>query len=113
MSNNFRSNRLWLALAIWAIGLILFIVLGLWNINIGQKNTEDRLLGEAGRIASQLASLLSLHNGELDGFTARAIVTGAMEDENLYAVKIETRQGMKEGRRRKFTHTGKTFIRSR
>ncbi len=102
MSNNFRSNRLWLALAIWAIGLILFIVLGLWNINIGQKNTEDRLLGEAGRIASQLASLLSLHIGELDGFTARAIVTGAVEDENLYAVKIETRQGMKEGRRRNY-----------
>lgn len=102
MTNNIRSNRLYFVMAVWAIGLILFIALGIWNINIGQKNTEDRLLGEAGRIASQLASLLSLPNGEPDGFTARAVVAGAMEDENIYAVKIENRHGMKEGRRRNY-----------
>lgn len=102
MTKYIRSNRLWLALAIWAIGLVLFLSLGLWNISIGQKNTENRLLGEAGRIAAQLSSLLSLSTGEPDTLLARAIVTGAMEDENIYAVKIENSHGMKEGKRRNY-----------
>lgn len=96
------SNRIWLALAIWAMGLLLFIALGLWNMKDSQENTENRLLGEAGRIASQLAALVSLPTREPDEGIARAIVAGAMEDDHIYAVKIETRNGVKEGQRRNY-----------
>lgn len=97
-----RSNRIWLALAIWAMGLLLFIALGIWNMKTSQENTENRLLGEAGRIASQLAALVSLPTREPDEAISRAIVAGAMEDEHIYAVKIETRNGVKEGQRRNY-----------
>lgn len=97
-----RAGRRWVALCLWGAGLALFFVLGLWNLESSRRDAENRLIGEAGRMAAQLATLLSLPAWELDEITARTIVMGAMEDERLYAIKVETRQGMLEGQRRNY-----------
>lgn len=97
-----RAGRRWVALCLWGAGLALFFVLGLWNLESNRRDAENRLIGEAGRTAAQLATLLALPAWELDEITARTIVMGAMEDERLYAIKVETRQGMLEGQRRNY-----------
>lgn len=97
-----RSARRWVALALWGAGLALFAVLGFWNTESSRRDAENRLIAEAGRAAAQLAALLALPAWELDELTARTIVMGAMEDERIYAVKVETRQGMLEGQRRNY-----------
>ena len=97
-----RAGRRWIALCLWGAGLALFFILGLWNLESSRRDAENRLIGEAGRTAAQLATLLALPAWELDEITARTIVMGAMEDERLYAVKVETRQGMLEGQRRNY-----------
>lgn len=55
-----------------------------------------------GRTAAQLAALLSLPAWELDELTARTIVMAAMEDDSIYAVKVQTKRGMLEGQRRNY-----------
>lgn len=97
-----RAGRRWIALCFWGAGLALLVVLGLWNLESSRRDAENRLIGEAGRTAAQLATLLALPAWELDEITARTIVMGAMEDERLYAIKVETRQGMLEGQRRNY-----------
>ncbi len=97
-----HGTRRWLALAAWAAGLLLFLLLGLWNLNGSRRDAENRLISEAGRMASQLAALLSLPAWERDELTARTIVMAAMEDDRIYAVKVQTRQGMLEGQRRNY-----------
>lgn len=97
-----HGTRRWLALTAWAAGLLLFLLLGLWNLNSSRRDAENRLISEAGHMASQLAGLLSLPAWELDELTARTIVMAAMEDERIYAVKVQTRQGMLEGQRRNY-----------
>ena len=97
-----HRTRRWLALTAWAAGLLLFLLLGLWNLNGSRRDAENRLISEAGHMASQLAALLSLPAWELDELTARTIVMAAMEDDRIYAVKVQTRQGMLEGQRRNY-----------
>lgn len=97
-----HGTRRWLALTAWAAGLLLFLLLGLWNLNGSRRDVENRLISEAGHTASQLAALLSLPAWELDELTARTIVMAAMEDDRIYAVKVQTRQGMLEGQRRNY-----------
>lgn len=53
-------------------------------------------------MAAQLAALLSLPAWELDELTARTIVMAAMEDESIYAIKVQTKRGMLEGQRRNY-----------
>lgn len=102
MSHISHATRRWLALAVWAASLLLFLFLALWNVNAGRRDAENRLISEAGRMAAQLAALLSLPAWELDELTARTIVTAAMEDDSIYAVKVQTRRGMLEGQRRNY-----------
>ena len=90
------------ALAVWAALLLLFLALGVWNINEDRQEAENRLSSEAGRMAAQLAGLLSLPAWELDELTARAIVMAAMEDQSIYAVKVQGPRGMLEGQRRNY-----------
>ncbi|MBD5539287.1 MAG: hypothetical protein HDQ94_04740 [Desulfovibrio sp.] len=97
-----RTARRGAALLVWGTGLALLFLLGLWNLESSRRDAENRLSAEAGRMASQLASLLAIPAWDLDEITARTIVTGAMEDERLYAIKVETRQGMLEGQRRNY-----------
>lgn len=97
-----HGTRRWLALATWAAGLLLFLLLGLWNLNSSRRDAENRLISEAGRTAAQLAALLSLPAWELDELTARTIVMAAMEDDSIYAVKVQTKRGMLEGQRRNY-----------
>lgn len=102
MSYISHATRRWLALAVWAASLLLFLFLALWNVNAGRRDAENRLISEAGRMAAQLAALLSLPAWELDELTARTIVMAAMEDDSTYAVKVQTRRGMLEGQRRNY-----------
>ncbi|MDE7240845.1 hypothetical protein [Desulfovibrio sp.] len=97
-----RAGRRAGALLIWGAGLALLFLLGLWNLESSRRDAENRLIGEAGRTAAQLATLLAIPAWELDEITARTIVMSAMEDERLYAVKVETRQGVLEGQRRNY-----------
>ena len=98
--NNVLRRRL--ALAVWAAALLLFLLMGVWNVNEDRQEAENRLGSEAGRTAAQLAALLSLPAWELDELTARTIVMAAMTDESIYAIKVQTPRGMLEGQRRNY-----------
>ena len=102
MRHIFSVRRRRLALLLWATSLLLFLLLGVWNINADKEETANRLSGDAGRMAAQLAALLSLPAWELDELTARTIVMAAMEDESIYAIKVQTKRGMLEGQRRNY-----------
>ncbi len=102
MSKTSYSTRIGIALAIWAAGLILFLGLGLWNIASSRQDAENHLISEAGRMAAQIAGMLSLPGSNHDSMSARAIVVAAMEDERIYAIRIQTRQGVMEGQRRNY-----------
>ena len=91
-----------LALIVWAAALLLFLLMGLWNVNEDRQEAENRLSSEAGRTAAQLAALLSLPAWELDELAARTIVIAAMADESIYAVKVQTNRGLLEGQRRNY-----------
>ena len=91
-----------LALAVWAAALLLFLLMGVWNVNADRQEAENRLSSEAGRTAAQLAALLSLPAWELDELAARTIVMAAMADESIYAVKVQTNKGLLEGQRRNY-----------
>lgn len=97
-----QSARRWIALAIWAAGVALFLGLGWWNLASFRKDSENRLIGEAGRTAAEIAGLLAAPGDRLDGRKARALVMAAMEDDNIYAIKIETRDGPLDGQRRNY-----------
>ena len=91
-----------LALIVWAAALLLFLLMGVWNVNDDRQEAENRLGSDAGRMAAQLAALLSLPAWELDELAARTIVMAAMADESIYAIKVQTTKGMLEGQRRNY-----------
>lgn len=97
-----RATRRWLALLVWVFAILLFVGLGSWNISSSREDAENRLIGEAGRTAAQIAALLSLPGVRLDNGSIAAIVAAAMEDDRIYAVRIQTRGGLKDGRRRNY-----------
>lgn len=102
ISRNVRSNRRWIVFLIWGAGVILFASLGWWNIASSRLEAENRLISDAGRTAAQVAGLLSLQGRRLNENSVRAIIRAAMEDESVYAIKIETRSGIQEGERRNY-----------
>lgn len=102
MPNISHVLRRRIALATWGAALLLFLLLGVWNVNEDRQEAENRLGSEAGRTAAQLAALLSLPAWELDELTARTIVMAAMTDESIYAIKVQTARGMLEGQRRNY-----------
>ena len=91
-----------LALAVWAAALLLFLLMGVWNVNEDRQEAENRLGSDAGRMAAQLAALLSLPAWELDELAARTIVMAAMADDSIYAIKVQSNKGMLEGQRRNY-----------
>lgn len=97
-----RAPRLWLAMGIWAVGLVVMAVLSWQQLNALSRDAENRLMGDAGRTASQLAALLALPGVRLDTASARALVAAAMEDDSIYAIRIQTIRGITEGQRRNY-----------
>ena len=91
-----------LALAVWAAALLLYLLMGVWNVNEDRQEAENRLGSDAGRMAAQLAALLSLPAWELDELAARTIVMAAMADDSIYAIKVQSNKGMLEGQRRNY-----------
>jgi len=91
-----------LALIVWAAALLLFLLMGVWNVREDRQEAENRLGSDAGRMAAQLAALLSLPAWELDELAARTIVMAAMADESIYAIKVQSNKGMLEGQRRNY-----------
>lgn len=102
MSRMTRSRGRIMAFVLWLAGLLVFLCLGLWNIRVSEADAENRLAGEAGRAAAQLASVAGLSRSEPEDIAANAIISAAMEDERIYAVKIETPGGFSEGQRRNY-----------
>lgn len=47
MSYIAHRTRRWLALAAWAAGMLLFLLLGLWSLNSSRQDVENRLSSEA------------------------------------------------------------------
>lgn len=91
--------RRWVALACWLLAILLFLAQAAWNITAERNAAQNRLESEAGRIASRFAHLLSL-NGDIDGSSAAALVTGLMEDQRLYAVTVQVADSLFTGQRR-------------
>lgn len=102
MSYFSRKSRRWIAFSLWAAGTLVIIMLGVWNFLASRKDAEHRLSAEAGHIAAQLAGLVSIPDVEIDYMAANAIMTAAMENEQLYAIKIETSNGYIDGQRRNY-----------
>lgn len=96
------KQRRWIAVAIWFLGLSVTALLGLWNLANSQREADSRLIGEAARAAGELSGLLALSEWAIDEQAARAAVSGAMEDERIYAVKITLDQRTLEGQRRNY-----------
>lgn len=97
-----RPMRCWLAIAVWCAGLLLFLCLGWWSIISARKDAENRLISEAGRMAAQIAVLVSHPVGTADASAIRAMVHATMEDERIYAVRVDTLGGISEGERRNY-----------
>lgn len=97
-----RFNPLWSLILIWMAGIMVFLCLGIWNFYTYEKDTENRLLGEAGRIAAQLASLVAQYPDLANRIQIRNMIAGVMEDENIYAVKVDLKKGVSEGWRRNY-----------
>lgn len=97
-----RHARRWVALAVWALGIVIFIASGWWNVAGARKDADNRLISEAGRIAAQIAGLMALPGARGEHGAARAIVRAAMDDERIYAIQIHMKQGVMEGLRRNY-----------
>ena len=99
MKKNFPLNLLRVtpgraALIIWASGLLLLALCSLWAMREDREAARERLTVQARNTAVQLSALLAVPAWDVDELAARTIVMAAMEDERIYAVKVQTPQGM-------------------
>ena len=90
------------AFVCWLLGLFLFLAGSIWSVHQASRAADDRLIDDAARLSSQLASLLSLPAWELDELSARSIVFAAMDNEGIYGIKVEAGQRILEGQRRNY-----------
>ncbi|MBD5607998.1 MAG: hypothetical protein HDQ93_04010 [Desulfovibrio sp.] len=102
MASSAHYKHSMIALLFWAIGLFFFLGVWQWSYSVAQKDAENRLLSEAGRLASQLARVLALPETKMDERTILAILSRAMDDESVYAVKAENADGEAIGWRRNY-----------
>ena len=89
-------------LALWCAGLLALLLPALWTVRAEREAARERLAVEARNTAVQLSALLAVPAWDVDELAARTIVMAAMEDESIYAVKVETPKGMLEGQRRNY-----------
>lgn len=97
-----RTKKRIVAFGIWLLGVLIFLAFSYYSIAWFREDAEDRLISEAGRTAAQLAALLSVPGWNMDEGAARAVVSGAMEDDHIYAVRIKSLDGKVEGQRRNY-----------
>lgn len=97
-----RAKKRVIALIIWFLGVFVFLAFSWGSISWHREDAEDRLISEAGRAAAQLAALLSVPGWNMDEGAAKAVVSGAMEDDHIYAVRVKTLDGKVEGQRRNY-----------
>ena len=91
-----------IVLAMWCAGLLALLLPALWTVRAEREAARERLAVEARNTAVQLSALLAVPAWDVDELAARTIVMAAMEDESIYAVKVQTPQGMLEGQRRNY-----------
>ena len=91
-----------IVLAMWCAGLLALLLPALWTVRAERETARERLAVEARNTAVQLSALLAVPAWDVDELAARTIVMAAMEDESIYAVKVQTPQGMLEGQRRNY-----------
>lgn len=91
-----------IVLAMWCAGLLVLLLPALWTVRAEREAARERLAVEARNTAVQLSALLAVPAWDVDELAARTIVMAAMEDESIYAVKVQTPQGMLEGQRRNY-----------
>ncbi len=91
-----------IVLAMWCAGLLVLLLPALWTVRAERETARERLAVEARNTAVQLSALLAVPAWDVDELAARTIVMAAMEDESIYAVKVQTPQGMLEGQRRNY-----------
>ncbi len=91
-----------LLLAIWCAGLLALLLPALWTVREEREAARERLAIEARNTAVQLSALLAVPAWDVDELAARTIVMAAMENESIYAIKVQTPQGMLEGQRRNY-----------
>ena len=83
-----------IVLAMWCAGLLALLLPALWTVRAEREAARERLAVEARNTAVQLSALLAVPAWDVDELAARTIVMAAMEDESIYAVKVQTPQGM-------------------
>lgn len=101
-SHHLRPTAGRAALVIWASGLLLLVLCSLWAMRADRESARERLAVQARNTAVQLAALLAVPAWDVDELSARTIVMAAMEDERIYAIQVQTLQGMLEGQRRNY-----------
>lgn len=101
MSERKKWRRLW-ALGIWGAGVLLLALQLSWGLAAIRREVESRLISEAGRAAAQVAGLLSLPAWERDELAVRTVIMSIMEDERVYGIMVQTRQGFFDGMRRNY-----------
>lgn len=101
MSERRKWRRLW-ALGIWGAGVLLLVLQMTWELASLRRDVESRLISEAGRAAAQVAGLLSLPAWERDELAVRTVIMSIMEDERVYGIMVQTRQGFFDGMRRNY-----------
>lgn len=96
------SHKRLAAFLLWAVGVGIFLFFAIWNVHDAELDAENRLIAEAGRSAAQLAGLLSLPDYPLDARSAKSIIDGAMEDDHVYAARVDNKNGFLAGQRRNY-----------
>lgn len=97
------ARRLCAAFGGWLAFLLVSAALSLWSFHGDMRDTEARLSGEAGRTAAQLAGMLSSPSlAGPDSLTVRALAAAAMEDQSIYAIKVQIGDSLLEGLRRNY-----------
>lgn len=92
MSEEKKSAYRLLPLGLWAGGVILSLLLGVWNYNAQDDQGYAQQMTTAVELADSLASLLGHSEYNFDEKSASAVITAAMVNEDVVAVKI-SRQG--------------------
>lgn len=97
-----RNKKSAAAILLWLAGILIFLAFSWRSVSLSREDAEDRLISEAGRAAAQLAALLSVPGWSMDAGAAKAVVSGAMEDDHIYAVRVKSLDGKVEGQRRNY-----------
>ena len=95
-----RKMRRLSALGVWAAGFVLVVLQLVLSTASIRHEVEGRLIGDAGHAAALAAGLLALPAWDGDEPGMHTVVMSLMEDERIYGIMVQTRQGFFDGIRR-------------